>query len=95
MKQAIRYMAMNNIYDSNEVPKEKWVEVLPEKDFNNIKDNLNDLSIWIPDISIADLKNNWNGSLLCGGGMNECLKEIQLLMSAFNIKYKLVNDFIY
>jgi hypothetical protein len=71
--------------------------VLPEKDFNNIEDNLKDesLNIWTPDISISELKEKWNGSLLCGGSQNECLKEIQLLLNAFNINYKLVDDYIY
>lgn len=51
-----------------------------------------DISInWI---SVGQLK-KYNGAYLMGGGRNECLKEVTLLMNAFNIKYKLVQDFIY
>jgi hypothetical protein len=32
---------------------------------------------------------------LCGGGRNECLREVELLCNAFNIKYKRINDFVY
>ncbi len=44
--------------------------------------------------SLAQLK-KFNGSYIFGGGCNECLKEVQLLMSAFNIKYKIIEDFVY
>ncbi|MFW6172721.1 MAG: hypothetical protein ACOC5T_03155 [Elusimicrobiota bacterium] len=97
MQKALRYMYQKRLYDSREISVEEWEEVLPPNDFRAIEEAIREdgLSIWTPDISIADLKNNWNGSLLCGGGMNECLKEIQLLMNSFNIKYKLVDRFIY
>jgi len=32
---------------------------------------------------------------LCGGGQNECLKEVMLMCNALNIKYKLLSEFIY
>jgi len=97
MKKALRYMVMNRKYDSRDIPVEEWEKILPPNDFRAIGDSIADegLTIWTPDISIGDLKNNWNGSLLCGGGMNECLKEIQILMNIFNIRYKLVDNFIY
>jgi hypothetical protein len=97
MKQALRYMYINRKYDSREISVDEWKQILPEKDFRAVGESIADegLTIWTPDISIGDLKNNWNNSLLCGGGINECLKEIQLLMSTFNIKYTLVDKFIY
>ena len=97
MSEALRFMYNHRIYDSREIAVEEWQKVLPERDFKAIQHGLEDegLVIWSPDISIPDLKNNWNGSLLCGGGMNECLKEIQILMNTFNIKYKMVDKFIY
>lgn len=32
---------------------------------------------------------------ICGGGREECLKEILLMCSALNIKYKIIDGFIY
>jgi len=55
---------------------------------------MKDDPIYFPDINIAQLK-SMSGALLCGGGQHECLKEIQLLMSVYNIRYKLAQDFIY
>jgi len=44
--------------------------------------------------SVAQLK-KFNGSYIMGGGRRECLREVELLMNAFNIKYKRVEDFVY
>lgn len=94
---ALRYMFMNRKHDSRDVTIDEWREVLPESDFKAIGHNIEDesLTIWTPDISIGDLKANWNNSLLCGGGINECLKEMTLLLSTFNIRYTMVDKYIY
>ena len=44
--------------------------------------------------SIAQLK-KFSGAYLVGGGRNECLREVELLMNAFNIKYKRIDSLIY
>lgn len=44
--------------------------------------------------SIGQLK-RYSGAYLVGGGRDECLKEVALLMNAFNIRYRMVEDFIY
>ena len=45
-------------------------------------------------ISISQLK-RFSGAYIVGGGRNECLREIEILMSAFNIKYKRIDRLIY
>lgn len=44
--------------------------------------------------SIAQLK-KFSGAYLVGGGRNECLREVELLMNAFNIKYKRIDSLVY
>lgn len=44
--------------------------------------------------SVAQLK-SFNGAYLVGGGRDECLWEVAILMNAFNIRYKKVNSLIY
>lgn len=44
--------------------------------------------------SLKQLK-QFEGSYLVGGGRNECLREVELLMNAFNIKYKRIDSLIY
>jgi len=50
--------------------------------------------IYLPDILISKLK-KFNKGYLCGGGVYKCLKEFIILLSVFNIKYKLVEDFVF
>jgi len=44
--------------------------------------------------SVAQLK-QFNGAYIVGGGRNECLREVELLMNAFNIKYKRIDSLVY
>jgi len=44
--------------------------------------------------SVAQLK-RFSGAYLVGGGREECLKEVELLMNAFNIRYKRIDSLIY
>lgn len=44
--------------------------------------------------SVALLK-RFSGSYLVGGGRNECLREVELLMNAFNIRYKRIDSLVY
>ena len=44
--------------------------------------------------SVAQLK-RFNGAYIVGGGRNECLREVELLMNAFNIKYKRIDSLVY
>jgi hypothetical protein len=89
-------MVMNRKNDSRDVTEEEWEKVFGDDWFKNtdISKIVTDDSINLPEISIAELK-RYNGCYLCGGGRDECLAEFRLLMDAFNIKYKLVDRFIY
>jgi hypothetical protein len=44
--------------------------------------------------SVAQLK-RFSGAYIVGGGRNECLREVELLMNAFNIKYKRIDSLVY
>jgi hypothetical protein len=44
--------------------------------------------------AIDQLK-RYNNCYLIGGGREECLREVALLMNAFNIKYTMINELIY
>lgn len=45
-------------------------------------------------ISVAQLK-QFNGAYIVGGGREECLREVELLMNAFNINYKRIDSLVY
>ena len=44
--------------------------------------------------SIAQLK-RFSGSYIVGGGREECLREVELLMNSFNIRYKRIDSLVY
>ncbi len=88
--QLLRKMAQQKINDSREL-KPGLEELLYDDEYESW---MEDDPLYFPDINIAQLK-SMSGALLCGGGRHECLKEIQLLMSVYNIRYKLAQDFIY
>lgn len=44
--------------------------------------------------NVAQLK-KFSGAYIVGGAKDECLREVELLMSAFNIKYKRINSLVY
>ncbi len=90
IKQAIRFMMLKKKNDSREIDPETWLKEFPD-DYDDV---YNHDPIYLPDIPLNVLK-KWSGSYIVGGGKNECLKEVQLLMSIFNIKAKEVKKFIY
>lgn len=84
--QIIRAMVVNRAYDSRELPEELITKIageVPEYD-----------NIYLPHIDLLQLR-AFNNAFLCGGGRDECLKEVQLLMNALNIKYRLLSRFTF
>lgn len=57
-------------------------------------EEMNDDPMTVGWTSIAQLK-RFSGSYLVGGGRDECLREVELLMNAFNIKYKRIDSLVY
>jgi hypothetical protein len=57
-------------------------------------EDLNDEPLTVNWTSVAQLK-QFNGAYLVGGGRNECLREVELLMNAFNIKYRRIDQLVY
>lgn len=88
--QTLRYMVNNKINDSRDVEE----EVLQELVGSEWQDGMMDDMIYLPDINLRMLQ-GMSGCMIGGGGRSECLKELTILMNAFNIKYKMVDDWIY
>jgi hypothetical protein len=95
IQKAIRIMYQNRISDSRGI-----VPDFDEEDSTNMwkkllnDDSIPEDSISVEWISLKKLK-SYSPAYLVGGGRNECLKEVELMMNAFNIKYTKINDLIY
>lgn len=86
---AIRFMFQEKEWDSRDIDPKTWNRVL--------------LPYWDDWMEDDPLLVNWVGidllrrhsGYICGGGKNECLREVTLMMNAFNIKYKMLERFVY
>lgn len=86
----IRYMVTNNLNDSRDI--EDLQELIGTNNYNSW---MEDDPIYVPnEVSLAKLK-SLSPFYLCGGSRSECLREIQLLCNAFNIKHKTIDSLIY
>lgn len=70
---------------------EEKIEEFLDEDF---EDWMVDEPLIVEWLSIKQLK-EFNGSYIVGGGRNECLREVELMMNAFNIKYKRIDRLVY
>jgi len=58
------------------------------------QDWMTDDSVIVEWTSVAQLK-RFQGAYIMGGGRRECLREVELLMNAFNISYKRMDHLVY
>jgi len=86
---AVREMLMSGQRDSRDTKFSKGIQRELERDGVDPMDNIN-----IPDIALGELR-TFSGALMGGGGKSECYAEMQILLSALNIKYKEVQEWIY
>jgi len=59
-----------------------------------VMQEMNDEPISVNWTSVAQLK-RFSGAYLVGGARDQCLREVELLMNAFNIRYKRIDSLIY
>lgn len=91
----IRMMYQQRVNASGELFKDKSAEYFVEQlTALGIPEEIISDHIIINWTSVAKLK-QYSGSYIVGGGRRECLREVELLMNAFNIKYKEIARFIY
>ncbi len=90
----IRNMVIQRKYDSRDIEEDEMRSIVGEDEYENYSDIIESDPLSIPDIALDELK-SYSGALMGGGGRDECLREVQILMNAFNIKYKMVDTWIY
>ena len=87
-----KYMLQNNITMSSEI--ERSVLESFELEDEIIENILNDgYNMYIPDVS--ELLENVTNPILVGGGQDECLAEVEILLQILDKDYSLNHDWIY
>lgn len=91
----LRLMKQHRVWNASDLDLEEllgddyWEFINPDG-----KDYFPDIYLQGQYTNISQLK-EYGGGFICGGGKDECLREIQIIMNAFNIKYTALREFIY
>ena len=93
----VKYMVKHNITDSRDIDEEMWNNYMVEtnhtqQDVRDLLENAGDM------ISIPDLMNfldNYSNIILTGGGINECLKEVEIALLSLDRDYHTLSEFVY
>jgi len=94
----VRFMYDNDIHDSRDMNRGMWAKYLREYRRSDKKEIMQllrhqDDMIYIPDL--MDFLKRFNGIVLTGGGINECLKEVEIALLALKKNYQVLNEFTY
>jgi len=81
----VRHMIKKRVYDLRDV---KNIHCLKVENLDPDRTN-----VYIPDLRWILPK--WDHFDLCGGGREECLKEVELLSTALNLNFNTVPQFVY
>jgi hypothetical protein len=93
----VKYMLTNDITDSRDIDEDMWNDFMnstnhSRQDVRDLLENADDL-INIPEL--MEFLQNKNNIALTGGGVNECLKEVEIALLAMDKPYSIISEFTY
>lgn len=94
----VRFMYQNNINDSRDMNRDMWAKYLRQyrrTDKKEIFELLqhSDDCVNIPDV--MEFLRPYSNIVLTGGGVDTCLKEVEIALRALNKNYKIFPEFTY
>jgi len=94
----VRFMYQNDVRDSRDMTRDMWAKYLREyrrfdrKEVYELLKHSGDM-VHIPDL--MDYIKGFRNIILTGGGITECLKEVEIALQALNIPYDIDQQFTY
>ena len=89
----VSWMLKHKKYDSRDIDDDVLPTIIDDENFvQELQDE--NISVGIPGFDLKVLK-RYSGASICGGGKEECLAEVLILLDAMNIKTKQINKYIY
>ena len=91
----VKFMMVNSINDSRDMDEDMWNDFSgqhPHDDVRELLDGADDL-ISIPDL--MDQLRPLHNIMLTGGGVSECLKEVEIALKALGKSYGIIDEFTY
>ena len=91
----IKFMIEKDVNDSRDLNEEFWDEFISNYSHDDIRKllEMSDDCINIPDL--MDFLKNYNNIVICGGGANDCLKEVEIALHALGKSFDTYHDFVY
>ena len=92
----IKFMITHDINDSRDIDEEMWRQFMTEYGYQDIQDLLEPAQDMINIPEVMDFLRPYNGRLmLCGGGIDQCLKEVELALMVLQKPYNVLTQFTY
>lgn len=94
----IKYMLTNNIYDARDMDDEHWKDFISNYDIEEseeIQEILRDTEEFFAIPELMEEIKRYNNVVLTGGGISECLKEVELAFRALDKPYKIYEDYTF
>ena len=94
----IKYMINHNINDSRDIDEEMWEGFMKEYDYDatEVRDLLEPAGDMINIPELMEYLQQYRGKIiLCGGGINECFKEVEIALMAMDKNYNILTKFTY
>lgn len=91
----IKYMIEKDVNDTRDLDEEFWnefVERFSNEDIRKLLEFAGD-AMHIPEL--MDELRGYRGVVLCGGGINECLKEVEIALDALGTPYTVLTKYTY
>ena len=92
----IRFMIQHDINDSRDIDEQMWQDFQREYGYQNIQDLLEPAEDMINIPDLMDFLKRYSGRImLCGGGINKCLKEVEIALMALKKPYQVLTQWTY
>ena len=92
----IGFMISHDINDSRDIDEEMWAAFMQEYGYQDIQDLLEPAEDMINVPELMEFLQRYSGKLmLCGGGIQECLKEVELALMALGKPYNVLTQWTY
>jgi len=92
----IKFMIRHNINDSSEIDEEMWSAFKEEYGYDDIQDLLEPAEDMINIPDLMEYLQRYRGRIvLCGGGINECFKEVEIALMALDKNYNVLTKYTY
>lgn len=91
----VKFLISNNINSTQDMDEEMWDQYVQQHGEEDLRDLMEFASDCLSVPDLMDYLEDFRDIVICGGGINECFKEVEIALQALDKPYGTVNRFIY